>query len=51
MKFEYGYFAQEVAKQLDINTNTLRRWSIELEKWNIYLKEMSVINEFTMRMI
>uniref|UniRef100_UPI00402ABAED MerR family transcriptional regulator n=1 Tax=Bacillus sp. DX2.2 TaxID=3073452 RepID=UPI00402ABAED len=29
---EYGYFAQEVAKQLDINTNTLRRWSIELEK-------------------
>lgn len=29
---EYGYFAQEVAKQLDINANTLRRWSIELEK-------------------
>ncbi|PES16098.1 MerR family transcriptional regulator [Bacillus cereus] len=29
---EYGYFAQEVAKQLEINANTLRRWSIELEK-------------------
>ncbi|EJR90567.1 hypothetical protein IKE_05954 [Bacillus cereus VD196] len=29
---EYGYFAQEAARQLDINTNTLRRWSIELEK-------------------
>ncbi|HDR8072451.1 TPA: MerR family transcriptional regulator [Bacillus cereus] len=29
---KYGYFAQEIAKQLDININTLRRWSIELEK-------------------
>ncbi|MGA5675817.1 MerR family transcriptional regulator [Bacillus bombysepticus] len=29
---EYGYFVQEVAKQLEINANTLRRWSIELEK-------------------
>ncbi|CKE55020.1 polar chromosome segregation protein [Streptococcus pneumoniae] len=29
---DYGYFAQSVAKELDINTNTLRRWSLELEK-------------------
>ncbi len=29
---DYGYFAQYVAKELDINTNTLRRWSLELEK-------------------
>lgn len=31
---DYGYFAQGVAKELDINTNTLRRWSLELEKLN-----------------
>ena len=28
----YGYFAKDVALNLDINTNTLRRWAIELEK-------------------
>ena len=30
---EYGFFSKEVAIQLDINPNTLRRWSIELEKY------------------
>lgn len=30
----YGYFAKDVALNLDINPNTLRRWSIELEKHN-----------------
>ncbi|WJE74195.1 MerR family transcriptional regulator (plasmid) [Bacillus mycoides] len=29
---EFGTFAKEVALHLDINVNTLRRWSIELEK-------------------
>lgn len=29
---EYGMFAKEVALNLDINTNTLRRWAIELEE-------------------
>jgi transposase-like protein len=29
---EFGSFAKEVSILLDINTNTLRRWSIELEK-------------------
>ncbi|MEW5207618.1 MerR family transcriptional regulator, partial [Bacillus cereus] len=41
---EYGYFAQEVAKQLDINTNTLRRWSIELEKME-YIFERNERNQ------
>ncbi|EOO25648.1 hypothetical protein IIU_06100 [Bacillus cereus VD133] len=41
---EYGYFAQEVAKQLDINTNTLRRWSIELEKMD-YIFERNERNQ------
>ena len=30
----YGYFAKDVALNLDITTSTLRRWSIELEKLN-----------------
>ncbi|WP_044782859.1 MULTISPECIES: MerR family transcriptional regulator [Bacillus cereus group] len=54
---EYGYFAQEVAKQLDINANTLRRWSIELEKMEYiferndrnqriyYLKDINVLKQ------
>ena len=29
---EYGYFAKDVASDLNITTSTLRRWSIELEK-------------------
>ena len=29
---EYGMFAKELALNLDINTNTLRRWAIELEE-------------------
>jgi transposase-like protein len=29
----YGFFSKEVAIQLEINPNTLRRWSIELEKY------------------
>lgn len=29
---EFGSYAREVAALLDINTNTLRRWAIELEK-------------------
>lgn len=29
---EYGSFSKEVSELLNINTNTLRRWSIELEK-------------------
>ncbi|MBD7939638.1 MerR family transcriptional regulator [Cytobacillus sp. Sa5YUA1] len=29
---EYGYFAKDVAMDIDITTSTLRRWSIELEK-------------------
>lgn len=29
---EFGSYAKEVAIDLDINGNTLRRWSIELEK-------------------
>ncbi|MGG1152608.1 MerR family transcriptional regulator [Bacillus wiedmannii] len=41
---EYGYFAQKVAKQLDINTNTLRRWSIELEKME-YIFERNERNQ------
>ncbi|PEU23764.1 MerR family transcriptional regulator [Bacillus wiedmannii] len=41
---EYGFFAQEVAKQLDINTNTLRRWSIELEKME-YIFERNERNQ------
>ncbi|WP_377863610.1 MerR family transcriptional regulator [Bacillus sp. R86525] len=41
---EYGYFAQEVAKKLDINTNTLRRWSIELEKME-YIFERNERNQ------
>lgn len=35
---EYGYFVQEVAKQLEINANTLRRWSIKLEKMDYTFK-------------
>lgn len=31
MEGEYGSFSKEVAQILDINPNTLRRWSIELE--------------------
>lgn len=30
---EYGLFAKEVAINLEINPNTLRRWSLELEKY------------------
>jgi chromosome segregation ATPase len=29
---EFGYFAKQVANDLEITTSTLRRWSIELEK-------------------
>ncbi|BCC21386.1 hypothetical protein BCM0075_p34 (plasmid) [Bacillus cereus] len=29
---EYGQFAKEVADKVGINPNTLRRWSLELEK-------------------
>lgn len=29
---EYGLFSKEVALNLEINSNTLRRWSLELEK-------------------
>jgi DNA-binding transcriptional MerR regulator len=29
---EYGYFAKDVAAELEVTTSTLRRWSIELEK-------------------
>lgn len=29
---EFGAFAKEVALHLEINVNTLRRWSLELEK-------------------
>ncbi|MCF2132213.1 DUF3967 domain-containing protein [Strepomyces sp. STD 3.1] len=29
---EYGYFAKNVAVNLEVTTSTLRRWSIELEK-------------------
>ena len=29
---EYGMFAKELALNLEINTNTLRRWAIELEE-------------------
>jgi DNA-binding transcriptional MerR regulator len=29
---EYGSYSKEVAELLDLNPNTLRRWSIELEK-------------------
>lgn len=29
---EYGSFSKDTAKMLDININTLRRWSLELEK-------------------
>lgn len=29
---QLGYFAKEVALQLDINPSTLRRWCLELEK-------------------
>jgi len=28
----FGYFAKDVAAELEITTSTLRRWSIELEK-------------------
>lgn len=30
----FGYFAKDVAADLEITTSTLRRWSIELEKVN-----------------
>jgi DNA-binding transcriptional MerR regulator len=29
---EFGYFAKDVAFELEVTTSTLRRWSIELEK-------------------
>ncbi|MEB6551126.1 DNA-binding protein [Heyndrickxia sporothermodurans] len=29
---QFGYFAKDVAAELEITTSTLRRWSIELEK-------------------
>ncbi|PHE38059.1 DNA-binding protein [Bacillus pseudomycoides] len=32
MMNEFGVFAKEVAIHLEINVNTLRRWSLELEK-------------------
>lgn len=38
MENTYGYFAKNVASNLDITTSTLRRWSIALEK-NGYLFE------------
>ncbi|MEF3225897.1 MerR family transcriptional regulator, partial [Campylobacter jejuni] len=28
----FGYFAKDVASDLEVTTSTLRRWSIELEK-------------------
>lgn len=28
----FGYFAKDVANELEVTTSTLRRWSIELEK-------------------
>lgn len=31
---KFGYFAKDVAADLEITTSTLRRWSIELEKLN-----------------
>ncbi|MCX4074703.1 MerR family transcriptional regulator [Bacillus subtilis] len=31
---EYGFFSKDVAKKLNITTSSLRRWSIELEKYN-----------------
>ncbi|WP_368858742.1 MULTISPECIES: MerR family transcriptional regulator [Bacillus] len=31
-RVEYGQFAKEVADKVGINPNTLRRWSLELEK-------------------
>lgn len=54
---EYGQFAKEIADQVGINPNTLRRWSLELEKLNykfernersqrIYYKtDLSVLHE------
>ncbi|WP_242296897.1 MerR family transcriptional regulator [Bacillus cereus group sp. BfR-BA-01326] len=54
---EYGRFAKEIADQVGINPNTLRRWSLELEKLNykfernersqrIYYKtDLSVLHE------
>lgn len=32
MSQEFGVFAKQAALRLEINTNTLRRWSIELER-------------------
>lgn len=32
----FGYFAKDVAAELNITTSTLRRWSIELEKQGYY---------------
>ena len=29
---EFGYFAKDVAAELEVTTSTLRRWSIDLEK-------------------
>lgn len=29
---EFGYFAKDVATELEVTTSTLRRWSIDLEK-------------------
>lgn len=29
---QFGYFARDVASELEVTTSTLRRWSIELEK-------------------
>jgi len=31
---QFGYFAKDVASELEITTSTLRRWSIELEKFS-----------------
>lgn len=38
METEFGYFAKDVALELEITTSTLRRWSIALEK-NGYIFE------------
>lgn len=34
IRLEYGVFASEVCRQLDLNANTLRKWCIALERRN-----------------
>lgn len=38
MENTFGYFAKDVAAFLDVTTSTLRRWSIELEKYNYHFE-------------